>query len=167
MLASQQAEKKKKFLGRERQVRSERGRSGGALLEDLRVTVDVGSDDVDGATAEDDDDEGGRRDMPETEEELDGDKTVPRQGGATALKQRLSEFLHLGKGSAEKVVYFPPSLQFGQLSPFFRTSKRRFAHMMMMMMIAMIIMIVMMVILMIIMTKITKKHANDMTYQQK
>ena len=95
MLASQQAEKKKKFLGRERQVKSERGRSGGALLEDLRVTVDVGPDDVDGATAEEDGDEAGKRKIPDTEDELDGDETVSRQGGATALKHRLSEFLHL------------------------------------------------------------------------
>ena len=38
---------------------------------------------------------------------------------------------------------------------------------MMIMMIAMIIMIVMMVILMIIMKKMTKKHINNMTFQQK
>ena len=95
MLASQQAEKKKKFqVGRERQIKSEGGRSGSALLEDLRVTVDVGSDDVDGATAKDDDDERGRTDMPDDEDETDGEKTVAKPGGATLLKHHLSEFLH-------------------------------------------------------------------------
>ena len=94
MLASQQAEKKKKFLGRERQIKSERGRSGSALLEDLRVTVDMGSDDVDGATAKDDDDERGRTDMPDSEDGRDGDNTVAKPGGATLLRHHLSEYIH-------------------------------------------------------------------------
>ena len=68
----------------------------------------------------------------------------------------------------KKLDYLPelakPTLQFGQLGPFFQTPRQRLLHRkkvaMMIMMIAMIIM----VILMIIMTKSTKTNTNIMIF---
>ena len=94
-MASQQAEKKKKYSGREKLSKSGRGST---ILNDLHK---LESDDEDEETGEHDD-EGGikaaveeeRSSEDETEIGTGGEKTGARLGGAASLKNRLGEFLH-------------------------------------------------------------------------
>ena len=95
-VASQQAEKKKKYSGREKLNKSGRGST---ILNDLHK---LESDDEDEEIGEHDD-EGGikaaveneRSSEDETENGTGGEKTGVRSGrGAASLKNRLGEFLH-------------------------------------------------------------------------